>query len=266
MSTVIGANTGVSGSNPTPSNTESVGVTHSSNMIVDPSLTLNKNEPKVQYYVKFSFVITYILLLTTATITFIEAIRTKVPSVRHILNLETCISVVAGYFYSVFVGQIDKYNEKGLAINWADITQTRYIDWSITTPMMLLTLCLVLGSEIGVPLTIPIFLTVTGLNYIMLYVGYLGEAKVWSRGVADLIGFAAFFAMFGLIFKTFVAPKYSASNYVLFFIYFCVWSLYGVVYMFEEEYKNLLMNILDFTAKCFVGLGLWAYYTKIIRI
>lgn len=36
---------------------------------------------------KASFVITYILLLTTATITFIEAIRTQVPYVRHILNL-----------------------------------------------------------------------------------------------------------------------------------------------------------------------------------
>ena len=32
-------------------------------------------------------------LLTTATITFIEAMRTKNNKVRHILNLETCISV-----------------------------------------------------------------------------------------------------------------------------------------------------------------------------
>ena len=35
---------------------------------------------------------------TTATITFIEAMRTKVPKIRHMLNLETCISVVAAYF------------------------------------------------------------------------------------------------------------------------------------------------------------------------
>ena len=267
MSTIIGANSEVSKIASAPQITESVGVTHSSDVIVDPTIALGKTDKNtVQYYVKFSFIVTYILLLTTATITFIEAIRTKVPTVRHVLNLETCISVVAGYFYSVFVGQIDKYNEKGLAINWKDITQTRYIDWSITTPLMLLTLCLVLGNEIGVSLNLPTFLTIMTLNYIMLYVGYLGEAGTWTRLSSDLIGFLAFFAMFGLIFKTFVAPKYVFSNYLLYFIYLCVWSLYGVVYMFEEEYKNISMNILDFTAKCFVGIGLWAYYTKIIRL
>ena len=37
-----------------------------------------------------------------------------------------------------------------------------------------------------------------------------------------------------------------------------------IVYMLTEEYKNIAMNILDLTAKCFVGLGLWAYFTKII--
>jgi hypothetical protein len=34
--------------------------------------------------------------------------------------------------------------------------------------------------------------------------------------------------------------------------------------MFNEEAKNIAMNILDLIAKCFIGLGLWAYYTKII--
>ena len=35
-------------------------------------------------------------------------------------------------------------------------------------------------------------------------------------------------------------------------------------YMLNEEYKNISMNILDFIAKCFIGLGLWAYYTKVL--
>ena len=50
--------------------------------------------------VKLTFYITYVFLLTTATITFIEALRTKDAKVRHILNLETCISVVASFFYT----------------------------------------------------------------------------------------------------------------------------------------------------------------------
>ena len=59
----------------------------------------------------FSFYLTYVLLLTTGTITFIEALRNKIPMVQHIMNLETCISVVAGYFYSMFHEKIKKMKE-----------------------------------------------------------------------------------------------------------------------------------------------------------
>ena len=38
--------------------------------------------------IKVSFYITYAFLLTTATITFIEAMCNKDPSIRHILNLK----------------------------------------------------------------------------------------------------------------------------------------------------------------------------------
>ena len=82
--------------------------------------------------VKSSFTITYILLLTTSLITFIEAIRTQSPIIRHLFNLETCISLVAGYFYSIFVNKINSYEHKNIPINWTEITQLRYIDWSIT--------------------------------------------------------------------------------------------------------------------------------------
>lgn len=232
--------------------------------IEEPKDKAQAKKNPVQYYVKFSFVITYILLLTTATITFIEAMRTKVPQVRHILNLETAISVIAGYFYSVFVAQIDKFNADSKPIAWEDITKTRYIDWSITTPIMLLVLCVVLGTNSGVTVKLPVISTIILLNYAMLYFGYLGENGIWSRFNSMIAGFVAFFAMFGIIFNTFVQPRYVHANYILYGIYLFLWSLYGVVYMFGEEYKNIATNILDFTAKCFVGIGLWAYYTKII--
>ena len=58
--------------------------------------------------VKNSFYFTYIFLITTGTICFIEALRNPDPRVRHIMNLETCISVVAGYFYALFVDKINK--------------------------------------------------------------------------------------------------------------------------------------------------------------
>ena len=216
--------------------------------------------------VKFSFTVTYILLLTTATITIIEAIRTQNPVIRHILNLETCISVVAGYFYSAFMLQIDESERKGEVYDWSKISQTRYLDWSITTPIMLLVLCIVLGNNINKPVTFGIFIVIMLLNFLMLFLGYLGEMYKIDRFTASFLGFVPFFAMFYLIFSRFVLPRYRFDNYVIFGIYVGIWSMYGVVYLLEEEGKNIAMNILDLISKCGVGLGLWAYYVKIFAV
>jgi bacteriorhodopsin len=227
-------------------------------------LTKKTREPTVQYYVKFSFMITYILLLTTATITFIEAMRTNTPNVRHVLNLETCISLVAGYFYSIFIDKIGNSEKNFMQIDWKEITEMRYIDWAITTPFMLIVLSLVVGGHTRIPLHFPTMLLIVALNYFMLYMGYLGETGVLPKITAMLAGFVGFALMFYVIYVTFVQPKYLVANYILFSLYFVIWGLYGFVYLLSEEYKNITMNILDLTAKCFIGLGLWAYYTKII--
>jgi hypothetical protein len=34
----------------------------------------------------------------------------------------------------------------------------------------------------------------------------------------------------------------------------------------NDEYKNIMLNILDCIAKCLIGLGLWAYYSDIVTI
>jgi bacteriorhodopsin len=221
---------------------------------------------KSNHGVLFSFTLTYILLMTTATITIIEALRTPYPSARHVMNLETCISIVAGYFYSLFIQKVQNYNIEDKPIDWNELTQMRYIDWSITTPIMLLVLCLALGQTNGVKLHIHTYGYIVLLNYIMLFTGYLGETKVWSRLGSSIAGFIPFTLMFYLIYNTFVKPRKSLFNSALFIIYVIIWSLYGVVYLLDETYKNIAFNILDLIAKCFVGLGLWAYFAKIIVI
>jgi bacteriorhodopsin len=233
-------------------------------VVGDEKSKIEKRVNPIQYYVKFSFSITYIFLLTTATITFIEAMRTSSPTARHVLNLETAISIIAGYFYSTFLEKISAYEKDDKIIDWADMTATRYIDWSMTTPLMLLALCVVLAQNIGKSVTLKVIMGVIVLNFIMLYLGHLGEVKRMDRLSAMLFGFVAFFGMFYLIFTNYVAPKYVKSNYILFGFFVIVWGLYGVVYMLNEEYKNITMNILDCIAKCFVGLGLWAYFSKIV--
>lgn len=202
-----------------------------------------------------TFHLTYVVLLTTGTITFIEALRTADPMVRHILNLETCISIIAAYFYSVFLEKI-----KG-PYTWPEITKIRYLDWSITTPIMLLALCLAMTYNVGKHLHLSLILTVVCLNYLMLGVGYLGETQRLPRIEAAVIGFIPFFFMFWLIYG--LVGK-SLANKILFWLYFVVWSMYGVVYLLDNETKQILTNVLDLIAKCFIGLGLWAYYTHIV--
>jgi hypothetical protein len=95
----------------------------------------------------------------------------------------------------------------------------------------------------------------------MLAVGYLGETQRLPRVEATVIGFIPFLVMFWLIYG--LVGK-SLANKVLVGCYFVVWSMYGLVYLLDEESKQISINILDLISKCFIGLGLWAYYTHIL--
>lgn len=217
-------------------------------------------------YIKFSFYITYVLLITTGTITIIEAVSTNDPFIRHVMNIETCISIIAGYFYSNFIHKIDDFNTQHIPIDWLDITKTRYTDWCITTPLMLLVLCLVTGHNTKVPIQLHIIAFIWVLNYLMMFFGFMGETGMMDKWAAMGLGFIPFFMMLYVIFYTYIRPKYVTDNYILFFFYAFIWSLYGVVYMLSDIYKNIILNILDCISKCFVGIALWSYYTKIIRM
>jgi bacteriorhodopsin len=201
-----------------------------------------------------------VLLLTTGTITFIEALRNKNIMVQHIMNLETCISVVAGYFYSVINEKLKKRKE----INWKEITMLRYVDWGITTPIMLLVLSLVLSFNTNTKIKLHWYALTVAFNYLMLYFGYLGETDKMEKRTASILGFLFFFLTYGLIFVNYLT-KYNRDNRIIFSMFVIVWSIYGVAYHFEEEQKNITYNYLDLTSKCFVGIILWVYYTKIIQ-
>ena len=70
------------------------------NIIYD---NLNKINTEI---VKNSFYVSYSFLITTGTICLIEALRTDDAKIRHIMNVETCISVIAGIFYAKFIDMI----------------------------------------------------------------------------------------------------------------------------------------------------------------
>lgn len=210
-----------------------------------------------------TFYITYVLLITTGTITFIEALRTPSPVVRHIMNIETCISIIAAFFYSQFV-DIIKRHPANAPLPYDKINITRYTDWFITTPFMLLSLCMFLAKEHRTDLHAILLLLIVGLNYGMLITGYLGEIQVMTRTNAGLLGFLFFFAMFATIWCGLFNKNSTYATASVFVLFATVWSLYGVVYFLNEEAKNVMFNILDVIAKCLIGIYFWLYYTNIL--
>lgn len=226
------------------------------------SNSINKKDNTV----KVSFYITYAFLLTTATITFIEAMRNKDPKIRHILNLETCISIVASFFYTQFINKIKNTNDKNRSLNYKEINFTRYTDWMITTPIMLLVLCLVFAYNSNTQLTAFMFLIILVLNFMMLGSGYAGELNVISKREGLIWGFVFFFALYGLIYYKFLHSKYNRDNQMIFWAFVIFWTIYGLIYESDEKTKNIGYNILDLFSKCFVGIFFWAYLAKVIKV
>jgi bacteriorhodopsin len=209
--------------------------------------------------VEYSFYLTYAFLVTTGTITFIESIRTKNESIRHILNLETCISIVAAFFYGKFVTEFDKPT-----IDYKSINLNRYVDWAITTPIMLLVLILAFkyNSTKTTQVKFTDYLIILALNYGMLGSGYMGDLGKIDRLTATILGFLCFGGLYYFLYNYLRQNK---TNQLLYGIFFVLWSLYGVFYQMEQKSRNIGYNLLDLFSKCFVGIYFWASFTKIFN-
>lgn len=205
---------------------------------------------------KESFTVCYLVLFGTAAITFIEALRNSNVHARHILNLETAVSLTAGVVYGMFITMVDRED-----FDLKKVAYYRYVDWSITTPMLLLVLLLFITFHSKKSLSISWYLIIVILNYIMLLCGYFGEIKYLDKRLSQIFGFAAFITMLVVIYTVFLYKKSLLSpEVILFLIFSIVWGMYGVAAEFDDYAKNIMYNILDVIAKVFLGLGLWAYY------
>ena len=234
---------------------------------------------------KATFYITFSFLVTTGTITFIESISTPYPFVRSALNLETCISIVAAYFYGIFMKKLKldeknlDFTSKGEEINFKEINKSRYMDWCITTPIMLLVLLQVFGinmaknpglAQISNMPTGKFFGLVLIFNYLMLGFGFIVDVLNVSnikKHFARILGFLSYAALYGVIGLKYIWIKNPITdNNIIFYTFAFFWFLYGVVNYFGEKLKNISYNILDLFAKCFVGIFFWAYLTGSVQL
>ena len=206
--------------------------------------------------VEDSFLVSYLVLLGYTSITLIEAIRTPIVNVRHIMNIETAVSIVASIVYGLFYEQIKtgKYDLKSF-------THYRYIDWVITTPMIILGLLLFYNQRLAA-IPYETYGRIVLLDWAMLLAGYMGELGMIPKMTGFLAGFAFLLMMF-YVMVTHSIPK--GSNLSAFYIFTILWSLYGVAYMQDEETKNVMYNILDVNSKALFGIGLWMYFGKVLK-
>lgn len=210
---------------------------------------------------KESFTICYLILFGTALITFIEALRNNNVHARYILNLETAVSLIAGFVYGLFRDMTDKPD-----FNLKEITNYRYIDWALTTPMLLLVLLLFINFHVKENLNLNIYILVVILNYIMLWFGYVGERELMHKRIAQTGGFIALGVMLFIIYYFFLRNTRNFATIFLFVFFSVVWCMYGIAAEFPDRTKNLMYNVLDIISKVFIGLGLWCYYGGIFNI
>ena len=144
------------------------------------------------------------------------------------------------------------------------MNETRYTDWAITTPIMLLVLVLAfLYNSNGGKLKFSSYLLILFFNFGMLASGYLGEQGVIEKVPANIIGFIFFIALYYFIYASYLQDNYNFDNTILFLSFLILWAGYGILYFQDEVTKNVGYNVLDLFSKCFVGIFFWAYYTGV---
>jgi bacteriorhodopsin len=216
-------------------------------------------EDKSESLTKTTFRVTYFFLLLAFVVSLVSSFLVNNATMRTVLIIEAVISGVAAFVYSQYFAILQD-QEKNKFAGWLHMEKMRYIDWSITTPLMLCSLSLVLGMASGVDVDAMFLMGIALLDWVMLYFGFLGETKKIGHTAAMFAGFIPLTVIFYLLYEKFVKAGIDKASKMMLGVYVTVWTLYGVVYMLDEKTKNVAFNILDCIAKPFVALGLSGYF------
>jgi len=191
-----------------------------------------------------------------------EEINPEDEILKDLLKLELIVQLVEFVFYIWLFLYFSKVSR--------NITPFRYLDWSITTPTMLITLAGFLSHKPSSGVRLGEFLSkhvmsiikMVVLNAAMLFFGFIGELGYLSPYMSTALGFIPFALNFKHIKDTFLPAPASASDFedlskhALFYWFLFFWSLYGVFAVMSYTAKNTGYNILDIFAKNFFGLFL----------
>jgi bacteriorhodopsin len=203
-------------------------------------------------------IISLVVQIIIGTIDYL-AIKIEVDSkdelLKDLLKVELVVQVIEFIFYIFLIFYFSKISR--------NITPFRYLDWAITTPMMLITLSAFLNHNGNTSNRLTDFLSnhkgsilkIVLLNAAMLFFGLVGEFGYLNPYLSTILGFIPFTLNFKYIKETFLPSEDKFKN-GLFYWFVVFWALYGVCAVMNYTNKNTGYNILDIFAKNFFGLFL----------
>ena len=180
---------------------------------------------------------------------------------KEVFILEYIVQLIEACMYLWLLFAVNNFNT---------MTKRRYIDWIITTPIMLFTTIVYMqynntnsNSNIRefVNNNSDNILYISFYNFMMLLFGYLGESNILDKKISVGIGFIFFYLTFSLIYK-----KYVHSNIInlrIFYFVVIIWGMYGIAALLNSKLKNICYNFLDIISKNFYELYL--YYIIFIK-
>lgn len=175
---------------------------------------------------------------------------------KDLLKVEVFVQVIEFVFYVWLIYYFSKVSR--------NITPIRYLDWAITTPLMLITLSAFLNHDGSTPTRLVDFLSnhagpmvkIVLLNASMLLFGLIGELGYLDKYVSTALGIIPFALNFKYIKETFLPSDDDKFKNAVFYWFVFFWGLYGVFAVTSYTVKNTGYNILDIFAKNFFGLFL----------
>ena len=172
---------------------------------------------------------------------------------KELLKIELGVQTIEFIYYLWMVMNIS---------NFENITPTRYFDWFVTTPTMLLTLMAYLDTANSkninkfIESNGQLIFEVIVLNVMMLMFGLIGEFKGLDVKTSVLLGFVPFALYFQQIYSKYVNEKSTFDQKFMYWFFVFTWSLYGVAAFLPYDSKNTMYNILDLFAKNALGIFL----------
>jgi hypothetical protein len=237
---------------------------------------------------EWSFAISWLVQLGVLIVSFVAMQREGIPEVLNlVLLLETIIQGIEFSWYTT-VGILYLFRRGSIDVGY------RYLDWALSTPLMLITLmffalweanrCVRLEDLLDYDSSRVVALVVIiACDWLMLLVGAAyANAKpsgegMWARltqvydslffctkrkGDGLFIGWLFFLGAFTPLFVMMATDHFKIGGQLSIILSFCAWCLYGVVAVARHwsktpisgETANTLYNYLDLVSKNIMGI------------